>query len=48
MDVIKIEARTFRLTHGSDVQRDGMYLELSDIDARKAVAEVFTLTKRAE
>lgn len=41
MEVIKIEARTFRLTHGSDVQRDGMYLELLDIDARKAVAEVF-------
>ncbi|MEY9559986.1 hypothetical protein [Sinorhizobium fredii] len=29
------------MERGSDVQRDGMYLELSDADTRKVVAEVF-------
>lgn len=41
MEAIETDARSFSLIRGSDVQRDGMYLELSDTDARKAVAEVF-------
>ncbi|MEY9325459.1 hypothetical protein [Sinorhizobium fredii] len=39
--MIEIEARRFTLERGSDIQRDGMYLELSDADTRKVVAEVF-------
>ncbi len=41
MEAIEIGVRTFGLIRGSDVQRDGMYLELSDTGAAKAVAEVF-------
>lgn len=41
MNVIEIDGRRFSLIRGSDVQRDGMYLELSDTDAQKALAEVF-------
>ncbi|WP_050577523.1 hypothetical protein [Sinorhizobium arboris] len=41
MEAIEIDGRRFRLIRGSDVQRDGMYLELSDTDAQKALAEVF-------
>ncbi|WP_272913666.1 hypothetical protein [Sinorhizobium arboris] len=39
MEAIEIDGRRFRLIRGSDVQRDGMYLELSDTDAQKALAE---------
>ncbi len=41
MEAIEVGVRRFGLIRGSDVQRDGMYLELSDTGAGKAVAEVF-------
>ncbi len=41
MEAIETDARRFWLNRGSDVQRDGMYLELEDADNQSTVAEVF-------
>lgn len=41
MEAIEVGVRRFGLIRGSDVQRDGMYLELLDSGVGKAVAEVF-------
>jgi hypothetical protein len=41
LDAIEVGVRRFGLIRGSDLQRDGMYLELSESGAGKAVAEVF-------
>lgn len=39
--MIEVNARRFQLIRGSDIHRDGMYLELLDVDAQTTVAEVF-------
>lgn len=41
MDVFETGDRRFILVRGSDVERDGMYLELLDEETQRAVAEVF-------
>lgn len=33
--------RSFTTVRGSDVDRDGMYLELSEVGGKQAIAEVF-------
>ncbi|TIW16618.1 MAG: hypothetical protein E5V65_16605 [Mesorhizobium sp.] len=38
--MIELAGRTYKATIGSDVQRDGMYLELADQHERK-VGEIF-------
>lgn len=39
--MIEVNARRFQFVRGSDIHRDGMYLELLDVDAQTTVAEVF-------
>ncbi|MGN7806027.1 DUF6959 family protein [Ensifer sp. 22521] len=41
MDFFETGDRRFILVRGSDVERDGMYLELLDEETQRAVAEVF-------
>lgn len=39
--MFKIDDRTFDVVRGSDIVRDGMYLEMSETGAKAGVAEIF-------
>jgi hypothetical protein len=39
--MLSLENRKFKLTRGSDVDRDGMYLEMSEEGGGAGIAEVF-------
>lgn len=39
--MLSLDSRKFELTRGSDIVRDGMYLEMSEVGGSTAIAEVF-------
>ncbi|MCA1198529.1 hypothetical protein K9B35_11155 [Sphingomonas sp. R647] len=41
MSEFTVDGRAFTLVRGSDIDRDGMYLELSEAGGRSGIAELF-------
>jgi len=39
--MLAVDNRQFELVRGSDVDRDGMYLEMSEVGGGSGIAEVF-------
>ena len=39
--MLTVENRKFELVRGSDIDRDGMYLEMSEVGGGAGVAEIF-------